>query len=118
MISGFPKKITIYTREEFTGYRVYSWMLNVLGLKGTEKDIFAIIYEFSRDDEGSKTDRYFDGTLKDFSKLTGASKNSVIRSLKLLIEKDLIIKKEEYSNGYKSCHYRYNKNKLKEVLEK
>ena len=82
---------------------VQSWMVNQLGLKSIERDCFAIIYGYSMDGESD-----FHGSLSYLSELTGYSKNSVCTALKSLVDKGLIIKKDEVINNIKFCRYTSN----------
>ena len=66
---------------------IHSFMVDELGLKGNELMIFAIIYGFSQDGES-----YFKGSLAYLMEWTGASKVTVIKSLKSLVEKGYIEK--------------------------
>lgn len=82
---------------------VYKWMLNKLHLKGVALQIFAIIYGFDRDGEGS-----FTGSLKYLMDFTNTSKNTVLKALKELMEKDYIKKTEKIVNGVRFCIYQVN----------
>ena len=75
-------------------YQIQGWMLNRLNLKGIDLQIFAIIYGFSQDDETE-----FTGSIGYLSEFTGASRPTVIKSLKKLCENQYIIKKENKING-------------------
>lgn len=66
---------------------IHSFMVDELGLKGNELMIFAIIYGFSQDGES-----FFKGSLSYLREWTGATKATVIRALKSLIEKGYIEK--------------------------
>lgn len=82
-------------------FTVQAWMVTKLGLKTVERDIFAIIYGFSQDEESD-----FHGSLEYLSQLTGYSRNSICTALKSLTDKQLIIKTESETNHIKSCRYR------------
>ena len=75
---------------------IQGWMINELKLKGNDLIIYAIIYGFSQT-EGTK----FTGSLNYLVSATNSSRNTVIRSLKMLIEKELIIKQTFDKNGVK-----------------
>ena len=75
-------------------YQIQGWMLNRLNLKGIDLQIFAIIYGFSQDDETE-----FTGSIGYLSEFTGASRPTVIKSLKKLCENQYIMKKENKING-------------------
>jgi hypothetical protein len=66
---------------------IESWMISELHLKGLERDIYAIIYGYSKDKQG-----FFVGKLKYFEFWTGATKMGVSKALKNLIEKKYIVK--------------------------
>ena len=74
-------------------YVVQGWMINKLGLKSTELQIFAMIYGFCQD---GKSD--FRGSLSYIQDWTGVSKPTVISTLNSLIEKGLITK-TVFDNG-------------------
>ena len=83
-------------------FLVSGWMLNRLNLKGTALHVFAIIYGFSQDGEGS-----FTGSLQylmDFTNTT--SKHTVLKALKELVEMGYIEKMESSINGVKFCTYK------------
>lgn len=87
-------------------YQVSGWMLNRLGLKGTALQVYAIIYGFSQDGESS-----FSGSLQYLVDFTGASRSTVVRALKDLVELGYVLKTENLLNGvqlntYKAvCHF-------------
>lgn len=82
---------------------VQGWMVNCLKLKSNELLIFAIIYGFSKDNQGK-----FDGSLKYLSEASGISKNTVINSLNSLVEKEFIIKENITINNITFCKYYQN----------
>ena len=82
---------------------VHGWMINNLGLKGTELELYAIIYGFSQT-EGQK----FHGNLQYLIDWTATSKSTVMRGLQSLVEKKLLVKNEFFTNGVKACEYRCN----------
>lgn len=92
-------------------YVVHKWMITKLNLKGLEKDLYAVIYGFTQDGESK-----FYGSLKYLSEITGYSKQSVIASLKKLVEKNLITKYENEINGIKVCKYSVNLKGIQETL--
>ena len=79
---------------------IYGWMRKDLNLKGNALIVYAIIYGFSKTDEGR-----FKGGLKYLCDWCGASKQGVIKNIKKLIEKGLICKEEKCSNGVNSVEY-------------
>lgn len=83
-------------------YTVFGWMLNVLGLKGNELTIFAVIYGFSQDGKSE-----FDGSisyLQTFANIS--SKQTVYTMLESLQEKHYI-KKRGWMDG-KVQRYAYS----------
>lgn len=81
-------------------YVVQSFMTSELGLKGIDKEIFAIIWGFS---QGNNT---FNGSLSYLEELTGYSRPTVIGALKGLVCRGLLVKKEIFRNGQKLCVYK------------
>lgn len=76
-------------------YTVFGWMLNVLGLKGNELTVFAIIYSFSQDRVSE-----FQGSvsyLKEFAHID--SKQTVYTMLKRLEKDKHYIKKRGFKEG-------------------
>ena len=63
-------------------YQISGWMINRLGLKGTELQVFAIIYGFSQDGES-----WFSGSLAYLEDWTSSSKPTVIKARKNLSTK-------------------------------
>lgn len=84
-------------------FLVSGWMLNRLNLKGVPLQVFSIIYGFSQDGEGS-----FTGSLQYLCDFTNASKNTIIKALKELVDKKYIIKSESTINGVRFCTYKAN----------
>ena len=66
---------------------IESWMLEELKLKGIEKDIYAVIYGFSKDKQG-----FFTGSLAYLQFWTQSTKMGVYKALKNLISKGYIVK--------------------------
>ena len=84
-------------------FLVSGWMLNRLNLKGVSLLVYSIIYGFSQDGES-----YFTGSLQYLSDFTNASKPTIIKAVKELVEKGLVIKYENEMNGVKFNKYRAN----------
>lgn len=80
---------------------VHGWMLNRLGLKGNELQVYAIIYGFSQ-----ASGNEFTGSLQYLADWTNASTRTIMRSLQTLVENGLLAKREAYNNGVKACAYR------------
>lgn len=76
-------------------YQISGWMVNQLGLSGRELHIYAIIYGFTQDDASE-----FNGSISYMAEWLGTSnRNTVIRTINALIQKGLIEKRQETSNG-------------------
>lgn len=84
-------------------FLVSGWMLNRLDLKGAALQVFAIIYGFSQDGES-----YFTGSLQYLSDFTNASRPTIIKALKELVELGYILKFENEMNGVKFNKYKAN----------
>ena len=82
-------------------FSIQAWMVTKLKLKGVERDIYAIIYGYSQDNESD-----FHGSLNYLSQLTGYTKNGICKALKSLVDKGLISKQDEIVNNIKYCRYR------------
>lgn len=82
---------------------IQGWMRTELNLKGSELLIYAVIYGFSQIEN-----QKFTGSLQYLCDWTGCTKQGVIKSLKKLIEKNLIEKEEEIINNIKFCKYKVN----------
>ncbi len=80
---------------------VHGWMINRLGLKGTELQLYAIIYGFSQT-EGQQ----FHGGLQYLADWTNVAKRNVLVRLQSLVDKGLLVKTDIFSNGVKTCEYR------------
>ena len=88
-------------------FSIQAWMVTKLGLKGCERDVYAIIYGYSQDGESD-----YHGSLGYMAELTGYSKNSICTALKTLTEKELIIKTEKEINNIKFCRYQINRDSI------
>ena len=84
-------------------FLVSGWMLNRLNLKGISLQVFSIIYGFSQDGES-----YFTGSLQYLSDFTNASRPTIIKALKELVDKGFILKYENEMNGVKFNKYKAN----------
>jgi hypothetical protein len=67
---------------------IHGWMITELNLKGLERDIYAIIYGFSRDGKG-----VFNGGAKYLADFTNSSERGVQKAITSLVEQSLIDKK-------------------------
>ena len=86
-------------------YVVSGWMINKLNLSNTELMVFAIIYGFCQHDEFNGS---YHGSLQYLADFTGATKQTIIKVLKSLVEKEYIEKSESYQNNVKFCTYKIN----------
>lgn len=84
-------------------FLVSGWMINRLNLKGVALQVFSIIYGFSQDGES-----YFTGSLQYLMDFTNASKPTIIKALKELVEAGFLLKTENEMNGVKFNKYRAN----------
>lgn len=90
---------------------IQGWMLSKLQLKGNDLLIYAIIYGFSQN-----TDCKFTGSLQYLADWTNSTKQGCLNSLKNLLDKKLITKKDYIINGVKFVEY-YS-NDFNEVVKK
>ena len=74
-----------------------------LHLSGNELLCYSLVYGFSQDGENE-----FEGSLTYIASALNITKQNAKKVIDRLIEKELIIKREEVRNGVKYCHYRYN----------
>lgn len=104
LISQPIKGVLLMKKVKDEGYYIiHGWMLNRLGLSGSELSIYAIIYGFSQDNNS-----VFSGSIAYLSEWLNTSRSTVIRALKSLTEKGYIIKNEEMYNGVKMNTYKYS----------
>ena len=82
-------------------YTVQGWMINKLGLKGSELQLYAIIYGFSQT-EGQA----FSGAAQYLADWTNTTRRNVMERLRTLTERGLIDKEDVITNGVKNCRYR------------
>ena len=83
---------------------IQGWMVNELNLKGNELMIYAIIYGFCQEEN-----QVFYGSLNYMANWISSSKQTVIKCLKSLVDKNLIEKNEKFINNVKFCEYRSKK---------
>ena len=87
--------------ETKLGYIVIlPWMREDLDLKGNELLVYALIHGFSQEAQGC-----FFGSLEYISKACGCARNTTIGTLKNLVEKGLLRKREFTENNVKVCQY-------------
>ena len=82
---------------------IQGWMINELGLKGTDLLVYAIIYGFSQDNENM-----YCGTRQYLADWCGCTVRSIQTSLNSLVEKEYITKYEEEHNHIKYVSYAVN----------
>lgn len=80
---------------------IQGWMVTELGLKGNDLMAYALINGFTREQN-----TYFTGSLQYVADWLNIERRSVTRTLKRLVEQDLLLKEETYVNGVKFCKYR------------
>lgn len=93
-----------------TYFIVFSWMPTRLGLKGIERDVFAIIYGFSQDGVNKYT-----GSLNYIAEFLQITKRSVINALNSLVDKGFIIKSQALVNGIKNNTYQVDTEVVKKI---
>ena len=81
-------------------YTVQAWMVNDLDLHGNELALYAIIWGFSQDGRSE-----FVGSISYIQEWLGCSRQTVINTLKSLIDKGLIVKKVA-KNGFDCNAYK------------
>ena len=87
--------------ETKLGYIVIlPWMREELDLKGNELLVYALIHGFSQEAQGC-----FFGSLEYISRACGCARNTTISTLKNLVEKGLLRKREFTENNVKVCQY-------------
>lgn len=79
---------------------IQAFMVNQLELKGNELLVYALIYGYSQTEENRYT-----GSLQYIADWLNSSKQTVINTLKSLLEKGLIQKYEYLKNGVKYVEY-------------
>ncbi len=91
---------------------IQGWMPQTLNLKGNELIAYALIFGFCQDQEGE-----FKGSIKYLSTWMNCSKPTTLKAINGLIEKDLIIKYQEGSNGVVFNRFKINFEKLSSILD-
>lgn len=80
---------------------ILSPMVTKLGLSGNKLVIFALIYGFCRDGESE-----FCGSINYICEWAGVSRNTVLSTLKELVDDGLIVKRDYKVNNVKFCAYK------------
>ena len=73
---------------------IQGWMIQGLNLKPNEVFVFALMFGFCQDQESQ-----FTGSVKYICTWLNCSKNTALKAIKSLIEKELIIKTEVITNN-------------------
>lgn len=95
-------------------FLTHAWMTNELNLQHIELSVFAMIYGFCRDGQGS-----FSGSRRYLAELCNCSLKSIDIALKKLLKKQLIIKDVSYNKYHqKQCTYTVDFEKINELVEK
>ena len=89
---------------------IQGWMILDLELKGNELLVYACIYGFSQAEN-----QVFSGGLQYLADWTRSTKRGVMKTVKSLVEKGLVEKKDRYVNDVKFCEYRALKTPKKVV---
>ena len=83
---------------------IQEFMVRDLHLKCNDLLVYAIIFDFSQTEE-----QKFSGSLRYLAGRINSTKQSVLNSLKSLMQKGYIKKEEQIINGVKYCSYRISK---------
>ena len=95
--------------KDDSNFQIYGWMATKLKLKGNELLIYAIIYSFSRNDNGNGV---FNASTAYLCEWIGATKKTVVEAIANLINKNLIIKLEDNFQKRKPNVYKINEQML------
>lgn len=80
-------------------YTVFGWMLNVLGLKGNELTIFAVIYGFSQDGKSE-----FDGSISYLQSFANISSKQTVYTMLESLQNKHYIKKRGWMEKFSAMH--------------
>jgi hypothetical protein len=89
---------------------IQGWMIEDLELKPNEAFTFALIFGFCQDQESE-----FTGSVKYICTWLNCSKNTALKAVKSLVEKELIIKKEVVINNVLFNKYSINFKKVNQI---
>lgn len=92
--------------KDDSNIQIYGWMATKLKLKGNELLIYAVIYSFSRNDNGNGV---FNASISYLQEWTGLTRANVIGCISRLITKNLVVKLEDNSQKRKPNVYVVNK---------
>ena len=84
-------------------FTIHGWMINRLNLKGSDLQVYAILYGFSQDGKSE-----FSGSLRYLQDFTGLSRQTVINSLNTLVDNNFITKISNEINGMRLPKYKVN----------
>lgn len=79
---------------------IQGWMVTELKLSGNDLLVYAIIYQFSQDNETK-----FSGSLQYLADWCNATKQGIQKNLKNLLDRNLIVKEDTIINGVKFVAY-------------
>ena len=91
--------------KDDSNIQIYGWMATKLKLKGNELLIYAVIYSFSRNDNGNGV---FNASTAYLCEWTNSSRRNVIDCLSKLLDKKLIMKVEDNTQKKKPNSYKIN----------
>lgn len=101
--------------KDDSNIQIYGWMATKLKLKGNELLIYAVIYSFSRNDNGNGV---FNASTAYLCEWTNLTKRNVLNCLSSLVNKNLIVKLEDNLSKRKPNVYVINKFTLYNTGEK
>ena len=87
------------------------WTVYALGLSGSQKEVFSLIYAFSK-----KPNEWFTGSIEYASNRLGLCRGSITAALTKLIAKKLIIRQECNQGFVKFCRYAYNRELVSRLI--
>lgn len=88
-------------------FSIFEWMISILKLRNSALLVFAFVFAFSRSNQCA-----YRGGMRRMAKELGISVNSATNAMKLLLERNLIIKKQRYANRF---WYIVNMDKVQEL---
>ena len=89
---------------------IQGWMVTDLGLSGNDLICYALIYGFTQDEESE-----FRGSISYIADWLGVTKPNARLIIKRLVDKGLIIKRDEFINNVKFCRYRVGLKQIRGV---
>lgn len=93
-------------------YTVQYWMTHNLKLRGVERDVYAVIYGFTQDE-----DTEFKGSISYIAELTGHTRKSVIEAINYLEDTGLIYKIQSSSNVDRRNSYKCDYDIIDEIFD-